>query len=258
MPARGLAWPVPVPPARLTDAFGSRESFTAGEFVTGAMHGGQDFAPPVPGQRGYPVNSVGAGRVVATRLGGRNANVWGGKPIYAASAGNFAIVEYVSQRPFLHAHGVDHTRIWVGYAHLEMVHVLVGTHVPAGARLGLMGATGAATGIHLHLDVFTDSPALGERAFGRRIDPMHVLEPKGPLMALTDAEQQRLLERTDALYDKLAKPNSRGWTFADIVKSHVIATLAEVRSIEPGELGSIDVDELTQKIVDEQAARLRE
>lgn len=39
------------------------------------------------------------------------------------------------------------------YAHLSQVHVLPGSRLAASAALGLMGATGFATGLHLHLGV---------------------------------------------------------------------------------------------------------
>lgn len=255
-----LELPVAIPPGRHTDGFGARPSFTAGEFITGAMHGGTDIAAPA----GTPVHSAGPGRVVAIRKGATDLNVWGNRPVYHRSAGNFAIVEHIDQRPFLTAWGIAHLRIWLGYAHLRAVHVYADQRVAAGDRIGEVGATGAATGPHLHLDLFTDSPSLGDRAFARRLDPLTLLKGH-PLMALTDDEQERLARRVDALYDALAKPNERGWTFPAIVQSHVVATLAEVRADGGTDLGLHDLaatiaeaipDDLAEQVVDLLAARL--
>ncbi|MBO1770451.1 M23 family metallopeptidase [Agrococcus sp. TF02-05] len=112
-------------------------------------------------------------------------------------------------------------------------------------------------------------------------------EPEGLLMALSDYDQelvrnavvdinnrtaahsevlttvQRALEALPGMRDQLAAVHAlyaerdrNGWTFADVVKSHVVATLAAVHAIEPAELGEIDVDDLTRRIVDEHARRL--
>jgi len=49
--------------------------------------------------------------------------------------------------------------------------------------------------------------------------------------------------------------DANGWTFANVVQSHVVATLAELRAAGVA-TGGIDVDDLTKRIVDEQARRL--
>jgi murein DD-endopeptidase MepM/ murein hydrolase activator NlpD len=52
------------------------------------------------------------------------------------------------------------------YAHLDSATVQTGAHVDAGQRIGTVGATGMATGPHLHLAAFRD---------GKLIDPQEVL-----------------------------------------------------------------------------------
>ena len=49
------------------------------------------------------------------------------------------------------------------YAHLASVTVALGSRVRAGSPLGLMGATGHATGPHLHFEV---------RVRGLAVDPL--------------------------------------------------------------------------------------
>jgi len=54
------------------------------------------------------------------------------------------------------------------YAHLESIDVHVGDVVAGGAVLGRVGATGDATGPHLHFEV---------RVNGAAIDPLQALLP---------------------------------------------------------------------------------
>jgi murein DD-endopeptidase MepM/ murein hydrolase activator NlpD len=48
----------------------------------------------------------------------------------------------------------DGRSCWVGYLHLDKVHVRVGQVVQAGAVLGTLGQTGRVTGVHLHFCVW--------------------------------------------------------------------------------------------------------
>ena len=52
------------------------------------------------------------------------------------------------------------------YAHLSRIDVRVGQHVETGNHLGRVGATGEATGPHLHFEV---------RVRGAAVDPMPAL-----------------------------------------------------------------------------------
>ena len=90
----------------------------------------------------------------------------GGVPVKAAAAG---LVVYAGPRPggwgnivaLAHGRGVR-----TFHAHLGQVDVGVGQWVSAGAQLGLVGATGSATGPHLHFEV---------RLRGAAIDPLTAL-----------------------------------------------------------------------------------
>jgi len=101
------------------------------------FHGGIDI---VAGY-GTPVRSPGAGEVVwaGWRPGG-----WGNAVMVAHGGGVRSLV-----------------------AHLSRVDVHVGDHVRTGDRLGLAGATGNASGPHVHLEV---------RVRGAYVDPMTALD----------------------------------------------------------------------------------
>jgi hypothetical protein len=100
------------------------------------FHAGIDLVAP----RGAPVAAAAAGRVVFARF------AFGGW-------GNLVIVA--------HANGVK-----TMYAHLATVTVHRNELVPLGARLGTVGATGHASGPHLHFEV---------RVRGAAVDPRSAL-----------------------------------------------------------------------------------
>jgi peptidoglycan hydrolase-like protein with peptidoglycan-binding domain len=92
---------------------------------------------------------------------------WAGTPVTAAAAGRVAWSGWRDGWGLLvviaHADGVR-----TFYAHLSEADVLVGQQVAAGAHVGLVGATGDATGPHLHFEVRVRSAA---------VDPLTALAP---------------------------------------------------------------------------------
>jgi murein DD-endopeptidase MepM/ murein hydrolase activator NlpD len=100
------------------------------------FHAGVDF----PAESGSPVGAARGGRVV---FAGPSGSGWG------------KLVELD------HGHGV-HTR----YAHLSRIDVRVGARVGGGSTVGLVGATGEATGPHLHFEVLVR---------GANVDPLAAL-----------------------------------------------------------------------------------
>jgi murein DD-endopeptidase MepM/ murein hydrolase activator NlpD len=100
--------------ATIGDAFGPRGA---------RFHAGVDFLAPA----GRAVGSAGSGRVAST---GFSRSGWG----------NFVIIR--------HRFGLRTL-----YAHLSSIRVRAGASVAAGTRIGRVGATGTATGPHLHLEV---------------------------------------------------------------------------------------------------------
>ncbi len=117
---------------RLTSGFGYRRDPFHGRT---AFHRGIDLA----GKRGTPIYAPAAGTVLKVgRLGGY---------------GNVVEID--------HGNGVV-TR----YAHLHAYHVRRGDVVAPGDRLGAMGRSGRATGVHLHYEVMVD---------GHYVDPARFL-----------------------------------------------------------------------------------
>jgi murein DD-endopeptidase MepM/ murein hydrolase activator NlpD len=104
------------------------------------FHTGVDF----PAVLGTPVAAAGAGRVA---YAGPMAGGWGIEVVIA------------------HRHGVRTI-----YAHLSAVAVTDGSRVERGATVGLVGATGTATGPHLHFEV---------RVRGAAVDPLGALPTTG-------------------------------------------------------------------------------
>jgi murein DD-endopeptidase MepM/ murein hydrolase activator NlpD len=112
---------------RPTDRFGPRGN---------RFHTGIDF----PANRGVAVHAAGRGRVLYAG--------WDG-----GGYGNLVVVR--------HRRGVS---TW--YAHLARIAVRRGSGVGAGSHLGTVGATGFATGPHLHFEV---------RVRGAAVDPLTAL-----------------------------------------------------------------------------------
>jgi peptidoglycan hydrolase-like protein with peptidoglycan-binding domain len=102
------------------------------------FHAGVDIPAPMA----TPVSAAGDGEVV---YAGWRDGGWGNEVTIA------------------HGHGVRAI-----YAHLSAVGVAVGDHVDAGETVGLVGATGDATGPHLHFEL---------RLRGAAIDPLTALPP---------------------------------------------------------------------------------
>lgn len=114
----GTTWLVPCSYTSITSPFGYRDAPTAG---ASTYHQGVDLDTGT----GWPVYATRAG--IATTA-------------YSASAGNYVIVD--------HQDGYKSV-----YMHLSGFSVSSGTIVSAGQQIGLTGATGIATGDHLHFGI---------------------------------------------------------------------------------------------------------
>ena len=90
-----------------------------------------------------------------------------GTPVHAAAAG-VAFAGFDPARAGIYVVVVVDPHVRVLYCHLVRLHVATGESVAAGQVIGEVGATGLATGAHLHFEVQVD---------GRAIDPVVWLAP---------------------------------------------------------------------------------
>jgi murein DD-endopeptidase MepM/ murein hydrolase activator NlpD len=122
----------PVASQRRTSFFGDRRVF---KYSNGgsdtSVHAGVDYGVP----KGTPVSACGPGRVVLAR--------------FRIVTGNSVIIEHLPG-------------VYSLYYHLDHIDTAEGAVVSAGTRLGLSGATGLATGPHLHWEI---------RVSGENTDP---------------------------------------------------------------------------------------
>jgi len=133
-PAAGLPrWQAPMERLRVSAFFGILHA------PTGRKHGGMDFAA----RTGTPVVAPADGIVVASTNSYMGEDKWG----------ELIAIE--------HANGLRSL-----YAHMDRRLVKEGERVAAGQQIGTSGASGKATGPHLHLEVSRD---------GRNIDPQILL-----------------------------------------------------------------------------------
>lgn len=154
------------------------------------MYGIKDFVPPVAGK--YRITSgEGPRKAGRTTNGARMSsfhhgadwagatpgskpdiqNITAGKVVWAGNAGGWGKTVIV-QNPDGYT---------VQYGHLDSIDVKVGDQVPAGGKIGVMGATGNVTGVHLDMivtkngksikrdgTVLADAPAsIAKRAGGK-------------------------------------------------------------------------------------------
>ncbi|MFF8643510.1 M23 family metallopeptidase [Streptomyces sp. NPDC015345] len=125
---------------RVSARYGIRGDWLAGH------HTGIDLAVPT----GTPVYAVSAGVVVLARRSGQ----YGKAVTVRMRDGHYAV-----------------------FAHLSRIKVRQGARIRAGARIGSSGATGRATGPHLHLEI------RARRGYGSDIDPVRYLARRGaPLL----------------------------------------------------------------------------
>lgn len=137
--------PVPVG-CRLTSGFMTKARPT---------HAGSDWAPPKPGQTGVPIFAVSDGVVEGV---GQTA----GLPFHTG--------RYVRIDHGMRTGNGSTDRMKSYYGHLASYSVKDGDKVKAGQQIGIMGATGNVTGIHVHMVVICN---------GRYIDPKVWLKSKG-------------------------------------------------------------------------------
>ena len=116
----GFVWPLPCS-QRVTSRFGNRTDPFTGET---RYHSGIDIDGY--GNDGAPVIAAAAGEVITAS--------------FDSAYGNYVII--------------DHGGTSTVYAHLSGISVAYGQTVSQGETIGTVGATGRATGTHLHFEVY--------------------------------------------------------------------------------------------------------
>lgn len=126
------------------------------EYVLRVHHG-----VDMPNPTGEPVRAAGSGTVVWAADGLR---VQGGAFENSPSYGNVVVIE--------HDFGYRGQKLWTVYAHLSAALVQAGQVVNAGDAIGLVGATGGATGPHVHFEV-----RIGENRYANNFNPVLWMVP---------------------------------------------------------------------------------
>lgn len=124
-------------------------------FMSGFMtvdrpnHAGDDWAPIVPGNKTTKIHAAADGTV---RTVGRNI-----------MPGHSGLAVKIDHGKLKDQYGTD--RMETYYGHLASYSVKVGDKVKAGQVIGIMGATGNVTGIHLHFGVLCNGKWIAPTAW---------------------------------------------------------------------------------------------
>jgi murein DD-endopeptidase MepM/ murein hydrolase activator NlpD len=94
-----------------------------------------------------------------------------GQPVFASNAGTVRLAEalFYSGNAVIIDHG---TGIFTSYSHLSRLDVRPGQGVHKGQQLGLAGATGRASGPHLHWGVRVNAERVDPMAFIQAVDSL--------------------------------------------------------------------------------------
>lgn len=95
-----------------------------------------------------------------------------GTPVYAADEGTVAFEGWGQNHSWMGTPAgicvlINHVGSYAGYAHMNQTTVSKGQKVTKGQLIGYVGATGAATGPHLHFDMLPLSPNFNNGYAGR-------------------------------------------------------------------------------------------
>jgi murein DD-endopeptidase MepM/ murein hydrolase activator NlpD len=119
-------------------------------FAQDIIHTGID----IDAEKGAPIMAAGPGTVV-----------WAGWGLFTETPTNDSD-PYGLAVAIRHDFGYQGQQLYTVYAHMDEVIAVVGQHVESGDLIGLVGATGAVTGPHVHFEV-----RLGENSFHFTLNP---------------------------------------------------------------------------------------
>lgn len=146
-------------------------------FAPNIVHTGVDIDAP----EGAPILAAGPGTVVSAD--------WG---LFSEVPGN--VTDPYGQAVVIHHDfGYNGQPLYTVYAHMSKIIAVVGQHVETGDVLGLVGATGATTGPHLHFEV-----RLGDNTFYETYNPELWMAPPqgwGVLVGRLTDEDGKLLHQ---------------------------------------------------------------
>jgi murein DD-endopeptidase MepM/ murein hydrolase activator NlpD len=149
------AWTHPLPGAVFTSPYGYR-----GDGINGGIHYGVDLSTGM-GQVGQPV--LAPTDIVITQAVYQNDDTF-----HMGTAGNY-----------VKGHAVDGSYTF-NFFHLSSISCSVGQTIPRGTAVGVEGATGNVTGLHLHLETYAgvqNNP--GTPPYGDPLDPAPIFQAHG-------------------------------------------------------------------------------
>jgi murein DD-endopeptidase MepM/ murein hydrolase activator NlpD len=130
-----------------------------GTFFDNIVHTGVD----IDAEEGSPIMASGPGTVV-----------WAGWGLFTETPGNLND-PYGLAVVIRHDFGYKNQQLYTVYAHMSEIVAIVSQHVETGDLIGLVGATGATTGPHVHFEV-----RLKENSFHYTLNPeLWVAPPQG-------------------------------------------------------------------------------
>ncbi|MBI3162887.1 MAG: M23 family metallopeptidase [Chloroflexi bacterium] len=128
-------------------------------FAQNIIHTGID----IDAERKAPITAAGPGTVV-----------WAGWGLFTETPTNDND-PYGLAVAIRHDFGYNGQQLYTVYAHMHEVIAVVGQHVETGEIIGLVGATGAVTGSHVHFEV-----RLGDNSFHDTLNPeLWIAPPQG-------------------------------------------------------------------------------
>ena len=130
-------------------------------------YGGIFFAPNIV-HTGVDIDAENEAPIMAA---GPGTVVWAGWGLFTETPGNQSD-PYGQAVVIRHDFGYYDQQLYTVYAHMSKVIAVVSQHVETGELIGLVGATGATTGPHVHFEV-----RLGENSFHHTLNPELWLAP---------------------------------------------------------------------------------